>query len=105
MSFNGFVFCVSEVLFYYQVKIPKDILRNDKNYNYKSNLNFDTKKKLFFLRLLSTEPTWPYTQERELAYKRSAYTHMIAIHVIPSVIAVICMVGTTLEAGERKVYI
>ena len=105
-SFALPIFIMNEILYYYQVKIPKNILRNDPDFKptKSSNLNLnltltpildsnDSKDSSvwckYFQNYFSLEPTWPNTPEREYAYYRSVITHAIFIHGLTGGIAAI----------------
>ena len=106
VSFALPIFIMNEILYYYQVKIPKNILRNDPDFkptkNSNSNLTLtltpildsnDSKDSSvwckYFQNYFSLEPTWPNTPEREYAYYRSVITHAIFIHGLTGGIAAI----------------
>jgi hypothetical protein len=71
---------MNETLFYYQVLKNGDKKNGDKK-------NDD--KKFHYFSLQYTEPN---TRERELAYYRSTYTHMLATHIIPFLVCLYCSV-------------
>ena len=73
-------FIMNETLFYYQVLKNGDKKNGDKK-------NDD--KKFHYFSLQYTEPN---TRERELAYYRSTYTHMLATHIIPFLVCLYCSV-------------
>lgn len=70
-------FIVNEILFYYQVLIYKNKI-----------MNKYCKKYYYF----SLEYTNPNTIQREYAYYRSTYTHMLFIHIIPSIVSGYCAI-------------
>jgi hypothetical protein len=74
-----FVFIVNETLYYYQVKIPKIILRNDPEFTIPDS-NMNTLQLNPFQKYFSLEPTWPNTPQREYAYYRSTITHGFFVH-------------------------
>jgi hypothetical protein len=79
ISVAFFIFIINEILYYYQIKVPKNILRN--NPTFKMN---DSNMKLLelnhFQKYFSLEPTWPNTPQREYAYYRSTITHGLFVH-------------------------
>ena len=70
-------FTTNEILFYYQ------ILR------YKNKIIDKPCKKYHYF---SLEYTNPNTIQREFAYYRSTYTHMIFIHIVPSIVSSYCAI-------------
>ena len=68
-------FIMNETLFYYQVLKNGDKKNDDKKFHY-----------------FSLQYTEPNTRERELAYYRSTYTHMLATHIIPFLVCLYCSV-------------
>jgi len=94
------IFIMNEILYYYQVKVPKNILRKDPTFkpiakNLISKIsktdstesNDVVKWTDHFQNYFSLEPTWPNTPEREYAYYRSVITHAIFIHGLTGGIA------------------
>ena len=71
-------FIMNETLFYYQVLKNGDKKNDDKKFHY-----------------FSLQYTEPNTRERELAYYRSTYTHMLATHIIPFLVCLYCSVCST----------
>lgn len=69
------VFIVNELLLYYQVKAPV----------YESNSSSQTSE------YFSLNYTAPGSAQREYAYYRSTFTHIMFIHLIPSIVVVYCI--------------
>ena len=69
-------FLTNEVLYHYQVKIPKDILRENPAYDYK--IEKDGNVWSCFV----CAPTWPNSWNREYCYYRSALCHSLFVHVL-----------------------
>jgi hypothetical protein len=72
------IFLINETLYYYQVKNPKNILRNDPEYKIPESttqIQLNPIQKYF-----SLQPTWPNTPQREYAYYRSTITHGLLVH-------------------------
>jgi hypothetical protein len=69
-----FVFMINKFIFYYQVEIYKN---NTIEYFIEPNYSY-----------FSLQYTNPYTISREKAYFRLAFTHIIFLHIIPSIISI-----------------
>lgn len=67
------IFMINKTLFYYQVQIHKQ-----------KSIEYFNKYKPFYFSLQYTNPG---TLNREYAYYRTTFTHLIFIHVIPSLIS------------------
>jgi hypothetical protein len=48
-------------------------------------------------RYFSLAPTWPNTAERDFAYRRSTYSHLVVVHIMPSLLAITLMVHERLS--------
>lgn len=84
------IFITNEVLYYYQVKIPKNILESDPGYIVPVAEPIKNSEKTLayqWNRYFSLKPTWPHTNEREYAYYRSTITHAFGVHLITGGIA------------------
>ena len=70
-----------QTLYYYQVKVPKDILRGNPNYEIPTAKPVQDKEKLTLHyrlnRYFSLQPTWPNTDDREYAYYYHYYYHVL----------------------------
>jgi hypothetical protein len=75
VSIISTAFITNEVLFYYQVLRYKNKIIN---------------KPCKYYWYFSLEYTNPNTYQRELAYYRSTYTHMIFVHILPPVVSGYC---------------
>ena len=80
--FIGF-FIMNEILLHYQVLIHKNEVIKNKT---------DDKDKIVKFHYFSLEYTNPNTEERELAYYRSTYTHMFCIHILPCAVGIYCTI-------------
>ena len=76
-------FIMNEILLYYQVLIHKNEVIKTKT---------DDKDKVVKFHYFSLEYTNPNTEERELAYYRSTYTHMFCIHILPFSVGIYCAI-------------
>ena len=78
-------FLTNEFLFYYQVskECSKESYNEVKKFNY------------FTLRW-----TYPDTSERECAYYRSVYTHILILHIVPGTISMYCAVHSHYNPEE-----
>lgn len=72
-SFMTGIFCINETIFYYQAKKPCNTIMTG---NYKC---------------FSLEYTIPNTYFREKAYYRVVYTHILFLHILSSVVSMICI--------------
>lgn len=78
-------FIMNEILLHYQVLIHKNEVIKNKT---------DDKDKVVKFHYFSLEYTNPNTEERELAYYRSTYTHMFCIHILPFSVGIYCAIMT-----------
>jgi hypothetical protein len=107
ISFSILIFAINEYIYYYQVKIVQDAIftkdldkikaiilsickKNKYNYQYKH------KHKNLISIYFSIDPTIPNTENREKAYIRNTLTHVIAIHFLPGILAIYCMIFSRL---------
>ena len=83
ISIASFMFIINQILYHYQIKIPKNILRNNPTFKINDS-DTDTKPLHLncFQKYFSLEPTWPNTPQREYAYYRSTITHGVFVHCI-----------------------
>lgn len=86
------VFYINGVLFSYQVEKPNALVQAAYNQEDDEDL-VDWYKNTFSPSLHKSFilPTWPMTRERELAYCRCIYVHMVFIHMIPCTLAIYCL--------------
>lgn len=90
----GIVYSTNEVLYYYQVCRPNNLLKSNPKFKIQKYKNF--KHKCVFQKYFSIEPTWYGTKEREFAYYRYIITHGLGVHLFTGgiagiTIAVICL--------------
>jgi hypothetical protein len=95
--FQACVFSINALLFSHQVEKPNALIlaayneekKDDENLLdwYKNTFVDECKPKLES----STWSTWPMTRERELAYCRGVYIHMVCVHIIPCTLAIYCL--------------
>jgi len=76
-------FLTNEFLFYYQVS--KECTKDNSKCCYN-----DVKKFNYF----TLKWTSPDTSERECAYYRSVYTHILILHIVPGTISIYCALHT-----------
>jgi hypothetical protein len=81
---------MNETLFYYQV-LKNDDKKNDDKRN-DDKRNDDKRNDEHNFHYFSLQYTEPNTRERELAYYRSTYTHMLATHIIPFLVCLYCAI-------------
>jgi len=104
LSICTIIFITNEILYYWQVIIPKNILKSNPDFIYTDTFtnatttvtNENTESKVIkntetigseIKRYFSLEPTWPRTQAREYAYYRSTITHGIGVHLLTGGVA------------------
>jgi hypothetical protein len=83
-------FIMNETLFYYQV-LKNDDKKNDDKRN-DDKRNDDKRNDEHNFHYFSLQYTEPNTRERELAYYRSTYTHMLNTHIIPFLVCLYCAI-------------
>ena len=89
--FIGF-FIMNEILLHYQILIHKNKVIKNKT---------DDKDKIVKFHYFSLEYTNPNTEERELAYYRSTYTHMVCIHILPFAVGMYCAIMAAMTPSNN----
>ena len=109
------VFSINYVLFLHQVEKPDTVVQmyikeklkhKDVGDHFDCYESFIDEHKHYFessdskmtvQNYINLHPTWPMTRERQNAYYRGVYIHMVCIHIIPCVLAIYCLI-----VGERQ---
>lgn len=79
------MFCVNEILLYYQVLYPRTM---------PEMIMYHDRRLQWIMNYFTFTYTKPNTAAREWAYCRSVYTHMMFVHFIPNIIASFCGIIT-----------
>lgn len=92
--FQACVFSINALLFSHQVEKPNALILAAYIKEKKDDENLlDWYKNTFVDEKLESSiwSTWPMTRERELAYCRGVYIHMVCVHIIPCTLAIYCL--------------
>lgn len=89
--FQVCVFSINAVLFAHQVEKPNALVQAAYNQEKKDDENLVDWYKNNFIDEKLESATWPMTRERELAYCRGVYIHMVCVHIIPCTLAIYCL--------------
>jgi hypothetical protein len=95
----------NSVLNYYQIDKPNTIImemfKEVPSYKYvPENTHFSQKN--LFKRIFHLQPTYPETDDRHFAFRRSICIHMICVHVIPTFLAISLLIKGNFDIKNQQ---
>jgi hypothetical protein len=99
------IFIGNAVLDYYQIDKPNaklvEMFKENPSYKYvPENTHFS--QKTLFKRIFHLQPTYPETDVRHFAFRRSIFIHMICVHVIPTILAVSLLIKGDFDMKNQQ---